>query len=76
MGLASQSVLGWPCPKCGEQINKTVAWLKENSSYTCPQCGVVHTIPADSRERFLRTVEQIDQLTDLFGAESPSSQKH
>ena len=27
-----------PCPQCGQMINKTLGWLK-NNSYTCPNCG-------------------------------------
>ena len=28
-----------PCPECGQEIRKTVAWLNQNRFFRCPSCG-------------------------------------
>jgi predicted RNA-binding Zn-ribbon protein involved in translation (DUF1610 family) len=77
MGLGAKSGIGWPWPKCGQQVNRTVAWLKENTNYTCERCGGSFAIPSANRERFLRAIEQIDKLVENFGMNVPiSKQRH
>jgi hypothetical protein len=34
------------CPKCGAQIQKSVAWFRENSELTCP-CGTTIYLATD-----------------------------
>jgi hypothetical protein len=60
--VMDNSVLPVVCPKCGAQIQKTVAWFKRNNELNCP-CRI--TI-------YLETAELITIIDQLEGAiESP-----
>ena len=75
--LGQRSGIGWPCANCGKQVNKTVAWLKENTSYSCPSCGVATEILEADRQRFLASLKNVDDVVDIFrGKKSPPEQKH
>jgi len=47
----------FPCPKCGEQIEESIARLEENPTLTCPRCGTSIQIEAEDLRRNLKQVE-------------------
>jgi hypothetical protein len=49
-------VLPITCPKCGAQIEKTVAWLRENDELSCP-CGTTIHFATDELLPVLEALE-------------------
>lgn len=77
MGLIAQSGIGWPCAECGEQVNKTVAWLKANHNYTCEACGKTSTINAANRERYLANTKYLEEtIADFSRGAIPTKEKN
>lgn len=46
------------CPQCGQQVEKTLAWLENNGDITCPHCGAQFGVDSASfraiREQILK----------------------
>jgi hypothetical protein len=59
-GVIDNYVLPVVCPKCGAQIQKSVAWFRENSELTCP-CGTTIYLATDE------LIAIIDQLEGAIG---------
>ncbi len=53
------------CPQCGEQISKTIGWLKENSSFRCPAegCGANLWFYPEELARVIKELE--DRFADI-----------
>ncbi len=53
------------CPKCGEQISKTLGWLKANNSFRCPAsgCGVNIWYYTEELARSIKEIE--DRIADI-----------
>lgn len=47
-----------PCPKCGKEAKKTVAWLKGHREITCAGCGVTFEVDSTKFEKDLRAAEK------------------
>lgn len=58
--VMDNSVLPVVCPKCGAQIQKPIAWFKQNNELNCP-CGT--TINLATNE----LIAIIDQLEGALG---------
>ncbi|PST24238.1 hypothetical protein C7U60_09760 [Mesorhizobium plurifarium] len=50
--------IGVPCPECGHETSKPVAWVKANDELPCRRCG---TPIALENEKHLLTIEQVAQ---------------
>jgi hypothetical protein len=59
-GVLENYVLPVVCPKCGAQIQKPVAWFRENNEVTCP-CGTTRYLATDE------LIAIIDQLEGAIG---------
>jgi hypothetical protein len=56
MGVLQDRTIDIKCPACGQTTRKSIAWVKNNTSFTCP-CGTVTRL--DSPE-FKATVVQAE----------------
>ena len=45
--MFEKAEIGVPCPECGHETNKTIAWLKSHNEMTCGGCG--KTVAVDSK---------------------------
>lgn len=61
--VANQSIT-IPCPKCGAETKKTIAWLKNNKDFVCSGCGV--TIAPDTTKLFRGLEDANRKLSDAF----------
>jgi hypothetical protein len=59
-GVLENYVLPVVCPKCGAQLQKLIAWFRENNEVTCP-CGTTSYLATDE------LVVIIDQLEGAIG---------
>ena len=59
-GVIGNYVLPVVCPKCGAQIQKPIAWFRENSELICP-CGTAIYLATDE------LIAIIDQLEVAIG---------
>lgn len=56
-----------PCPACGEQIAKTIGWLRDKDQLDCPNCGVTIILDRAQLEDGISEVEKaLDGLSKLF----------
>lgn len=55
--------IGIPCPSCGKETAKSVAWLKSHKQMTCTACGTTFDIDAEQFKRKLAGAEK--QLADF-----------
>ena len=37
-------LLSIPCPQCGQQVQKSLRWIKNNNQITCAGCGVAFAL--------------------------------
>ncbi len=47
-----------PCPNCHQKTDKTIAWMKQNSHFTCSGCGARIRLKADEIINIQRTIEK------------------
>ena len=59
-GVMENYVLPVICPKCGAQMQKSIAWFRENNEITCP-CGTTIYLATDE------LIPIIDQLEGAIG---------
>jgi endogenous inhibitor of DNA gyrase (YacG/DUF329 family) len=64
------AVVVWDCPRCGEQVSKTIAWLKHNLTYDCPNCGANVTLPPGPRMDTLSALEQVSDISDQLSRDT------
>lgn len=50
-----------PCPKCGHQTKKSIAWIKANDKFVCAGCGSTVNVQA---EQLLAGLKQLDETID------------
>lgn len=63
--LFDSEQIGIPCPKCGYETKKTIAWLRENSEFVCANCG---TEIALERDQAVRTLDDVaKRISDVVG---------
>jgi len=63
VAVFDKAKLGIPCPKCGHETKKTIAWIKSHVEMTCSGCGSAVTLDSSKLEKGLGRVEkQIDGL--------------
>ena len=36
--MREEATISIPCPKCGHEVEKSLAWLKTNDNFTCELC--------------------------------------
>lgn len=66
MSLFDDQTIGIPCPGCGHETEKTVAWLKANNQFTCV-CGSTITLESDQfREGISQAEGSLDELERAF----------
>lgn len=65
MNIFDNQTLPLPCPNCGNQQHKTVAWIKANDTLHCP-CGTEIRLDREQLLDGLRSVE--NRLKDLQNA--------
>ena len=53
----------FPCPRCGEHIEKAVGWLKANTKWPCPECKANIWY---SPETLLRALDESEQAINNF----------
>jgi hypothetical protein len=58
--VMGNSALPVVCPKCGAQIQKPIAWFRQNNELNCP-CGTTIYIKSDE------LIAIIDQLEGAIG---------
>jgi len=58
--VMDNTVLPVVCPKCGAQIQKSIAWFKENNELNCP-CRTTIYLETDA------LIAIIDQLEGAIG---------
>lgn len=51
------------CPHCGEQFEKTAAWLNENTALDCPVCGKAIALDFEKFRNDIRQAE--DGIADF-----------
>ena len=57
-----------PCPVCGLEIERSVAWIKSNGHFLCDGCGSLITL---LRDRFLEDLQSADRLIAYSQAQAP-----
>lgn len=60
----SNQELSIPCPRCGHETKKTVAWLKRNETFTCEKCESV--VAPDSKKLFAAIKKAEKLAADLI----------
>jgi uncharacterized Zn finger protein len=50
--------IGIPCPECGHETSRPVAWVKANDELPCRRCGTAIVL---ENEKHLLTIEQVAQ---------------
>jgi hypothetical protein len=55
-GIIENYVLPIVCPKCGAQIQKSIAWFRKNNEVACP-CGTPIHLATDE---LIAAVEQLE----------------
>ena len=56
--MFENQTIGVTCPKCGNQIEQTIGWLKSNDNVTCPGCGSDFII---NSEKFFAGIEKAEE---------------
>jgi hypothetical protein len=59
-GVIENYVFPVICPKCGAQMQKSIAWFRENNEIACP-CGTTIYLETDE------LISVIDQLEGAIG---------
>lgn len=55
--------VGIPCPKCGHETEKTVAWIKSNDEFICEDCGSTVTV---EKENLISGLKEVDESIAEF----------
>lgn len=58
MGLFDDAEIEIACPGCGHKQKKTVRWLSNEKSFTCPGCRERVTLDNDELRRDMRKVDK------------------
>ncbi|MBY5585326.1 hypothetical protein [Rhizobium leguminosarum] len=53
-----------PCPKCGHETTKTIAWIKAHNDFVCAKCGSMITI---DKEEILAGLKKAKASLAKFG---------
>lgn len=61
--MFENQTIGVTCPKCGNQIEQTVGWLKSNDKITCPGCSSVLVIDS---EKLFAGIEKAEDAVAKF----------
>lgn len=56
--MFENQTIGVTCPKCGNQIEQTIGWLKSNDKVICPGCGTDFTINSERLSAGLKKAEE------------------
>ncbi|WP_319636859.1 YnfU family zinc-binding protein [Brucella sp. MAB-22] len=62
--MFENQTIGVTCPKCGNQIEQTIGWLKSNDNVTCPGCCSDFII---NSEKFFAGIEKAEEAIAKFG---------
>ncbi len=66
--MFDKRALDIPCPQCGHKTQKSVAWLRDNSDFTCVGCGRDIHLEADQfRSGIKRAESQIAAMLRNLG---------
>ncbi|EXL06228.1 hypothetical protein BG46_15740 [Brucella anthropi] len=61
--MFENQTIGVTCPKCGNQIEQTIAWLKTHDKLTCGGCG--SDIVIDS-EKLFSGIKEAEKAVSKF----------
>ncbi|KQS74200.1 hypothetical protein ASG25_01940 [Rhizobium sp. Leaf384] len=56
--MLEDKLIDIPCPKCGHETRKSVAWIKANESLICEGCGATIKIEA---EQFIAGIDEAEK---------------
>ena len=62
--FSDDDLFPFPCPGCGEKLEKSVGWLKTNTRLKCPECERNVWF---YNETFLRALDQAERAINDFG---------
>lgn len=61
--MFENQTIGVTCPKCGNQIEQTIGWLKSNDKVICPGCNSDFAIDS---EKFFAIIEKAEKAVSKF----------
>lgn len=61
--MFENQTIGVTCPKCGNQIEQTIGWLKTNDKVACPGCRSELVIDS---EKLFSGIEKAEKAVSKF----------
>lgn len=61
--MLEKAKIGVPCPKCGHETKKSIAWIEANDDFVCSKCGSVVAVES---EKLLATIKKAEQSLAKF----------
>lgn len=62
--FSDDDLFPFPCPRCGEKLEKSVGWLKSNTTLRCPECDIIIWYHP---ETFQRALDDAERAINDFG---------